>query len=72
MEQVYVKIFTGSSIEVLGIKSCLEAVNIIPVIKDESESARLAGFGAPSEMLQMFVHKDELAVAQKALAAING
>ncbi|MGA0430398.1 MAG: putative signal transducing protein [Flavobacteriaceae bacterium] len=72
MEQVYVKIFTGSSIEVLGIKSCLEAVNIIPVIKDESESARLAGFGAPLEMLQVFVHKDELAVAQKALAAING
>ncbi len=71
MSQAYIKIFTGSSMEVLAIKNTLESINIIPVIKDEAQSARLAGFGATPYLLQVYVHKDELARAQKALTANN-
>ena len=34
--------------------------NITPVVKDEAESARLAGFGQTAPMMQrVFVHEDE-------------
>ncbi len=43
--------------------------DIEPILKNESESARLAGFGAPlSNFIQIFVHEDE---EVKALALIN-
>ncbi len=71
MSQAYIKIFTGSSMEVLAIKNTLESINIIPVIKDEAQSARLAGFGTTPDLLQVYVHKDELARAQKALTSNN-
>ena len=56
----YIRIFTGSDIQGTFIKSKLEEVGISPIIKNETESARLAGFG-PSvvNQVQIFVHKDE-------------
>jgi hypothetical protein len=41
----YSLLFTGSIIEVLALKHALAEKKIFPVVKDESESARLAGFG---------------------------
>lgn len=59
-QSTYQHLFTGSTIEVLAIKNALAEVSITPVIKDEGESARLAGFGATAPMMQrIFVHKDE-------------
>lgn len=55
-----VKVFTGSSISVLAIMDKLESNSIYPLIKDRSESARLAGFGATSIMQQeLYVPKEE-------------
>ena len=45
-------LYTGSSIEVLGLIESLILENIIPIIKDEGESARLAGFGSPNLFTQ--------------------
>ena len=60
MPQNLVKVYTGSSIAVLAIMNALESVEIYPLIKDRSESARLAGFGATSIMQQeLFVPKEE-------------
>ena len=57
----FIKIFTGSAIDVLSLRNKLEEQNIVAVIKDDSESARLAGFGMVAPGLQeVFVHKDEL------------
>ncbi|GLB52425.1 hypothetical protein NBRC110019_14650 [Neptunitalea chrysea] len=55
------KIFEGSSIAAQQIVSILEENNIEPIIKDETESGRLAGF-APKIInnVQVFVHKNEL------------
>ncbi|WP_100613053.1 putative signal transducing protein [Confluentibacter lentus] len=57
----YIKIFTGSFIIVQLISKKLNAIGINPVIKDETESGRLAGFGASIQGLQeIYVHEDEL------------
>jgi hypothetical protein len=58
-QQDYIKIFSGSSIVVLAIKHAFLEKNIIPIIKDQSESGRLAGFGATPGYQQVFVHSDE-------------
>lgn len=58
----YIKIFTGDFIIVQRIISELEKEDIIPVVKDHTESARLAGFGGGiiPGFQQVYVHKDEL------------
>ena len=57
----FIKIFTDNAISVLAIRNALEEKNIVAVIKDDSESARLAGFGMVAPGLQeVFVHEDEL------------
>ncbi|MCM5663242.1 putative signal transducing protein [Galbibacter mesophilus] len=72
----YIRIFTGSDIQATYIKSKLEEAGISPVIKNETESARLAGFG-PSviNQVQMFVHQDEhtaaLAILSEAEKGLN-
>ncbi len=66
------KIYSGSSIIVMSIKNCLNDVNIIPIIKDQSESARLAGFGSSINLFQdVFVHDDEYSKAIYALKKEN-
>ncbi|KJD34876.1 hypothetical protein PW52_13275 [Tamlana sedimentorum] len=57
----YIKVFSGNFIDVQRIFSELEKENICAVIKDESESGRLAGFGSSILGFQeIHVHKDEL------------
>jgi hypothetical protein len=57
----YVKIFTGSFIIVQRMINALKEIDINAVVKDETESGRLAGFGASiSGSQELFVHKDEL------------
>lgn len=56
----YHHIFTGSSVAVLALLDALATEGINPIIKDENESARLAGFGMTSPMTQqVYVHTDE-------------
>jgi len=56
----YVKIYAGNFIIIQRICKTLEDNGIIPVIKDETESARLAGFGTTTYGHQeLFVHENE-------------
>ena len=65
----YSKVYTGSSIFILAIKTALIDENIFPLIKDPSESARLAGFGSLFPYSQeIFVHNTE---KTKAIEIIN-
>ena len=66
--QDYIKIFAGSSIAIIAIKKALLEENIIPVVKDQSESGRLAGFGAAPCYQEVFVHPDE---GEKSLDIVN-
>ena len=64
MESSYIKIYSGSFIIAQLIVDKLGAVGITPIIKDEAESGRLAGFGASVPGFQeVFVSEDELDAA---------
>jgi len=69
MTSNYKKIFTGESLLAKQLVNKLHKIGIEAVVKDEAESARLAGFA--SSMLgqvEVYVHKDE---EEKALTVIN-
>ena len=67
----YYKIFTGQLVEIIKIKGELEKANIIPIIKDKNESARLAGFGSIFTGIDIFVHHDELSESIKILSNLK-
>ena len=72
MESDYIKIFTGDFILVQRISAALHAEGILPIIKDETESGRLAGFGASIQGLQeIYVHEEELSQAVEIVESIN-
>jgi hypothetical protein len=57
----YTKIYYGNFILVTRVKDELERVGIIPIIKDEGESQRLAGYGSMNQGFQeVYVHNNEL------------
>ena len=68
----YLHLFSGSSIDVLALRNALAEENISPVVKDEAESARLAGFGQTAPLMQrVFVHEDEYNKAKSILKQLS-
>lgn len=65
----YKKIYSGNQFDVKAIVEKLHSINIEGVVKDESESGRLAGFASaiPGEQ-DLYVHNDE---AEKALELVK-
>jgi Putative prokaryotic signal transducing protein len=69
MESHYTQIYTGNFIIVQLITSKLKDIGIEPIIKDESESGRLAGFSSSIQGQQeVYVHENEL---EKAIPIIE-
>ena len=65
----FVKIYEDNLFVVQQIVQELKKLNIAPVIKDKTESARLAGFAANNNGHQeVFVKKNEL---EKAIDVVN-
>ncbi|MCX7552156.1 putative signal transducing protein [Xanthomarina sp. F2636L] len=61
MDSSYIKIYTGSFIIAQLIVDKLDAVGISPIVKDETESGRLAGFGSSIPGYQeIYVSEEEL------------
>lgn len=57
----YIKVYWGNFILVTRVKDALERAGIVPIIKDEGESQRLAGYASMNTGFQeVFVHNDEL------------
>ncbi|MBR9845878.1 MAG: DUF2007 domain-containing protein [Algicola sp.] len=68
----YTQLFSGNFIVVQMLKDRLESAGISPVIKDESESGRLAGFGASIQGFQeLYVSKEEFLKANAILKEVN-
>ncbi|CDF78822.1 conserved hypothetical protein (DUF2007) [Formosa agariphila KMM 3901] len=66
----YIRVFTGSFIISQRIVQDLEAAGINAIVKDESESGRLAGFGSSIQGQQdLYVNKDEQQAAAKIIEA---
>ncbi len=73
LENDYVKIFSGTFIIVQLVVDRLESVGINAIVKDESESARMAGFGSSFQGYQeLYVAKDELDYGIKIVEAVKG
>ena len=68
----YTKIYNGNFILVTRVKDALEKEEIIPIIKDEGESQRLAGYASLNQGFQeVFVHNDELEKANSILEKVK-
>ncbi|WP_040280024.1 putative signal transducing protein [Psychroserpens damuponensis] len=68
----YTKIFSGSFIIIQLALDRLNSAGINAVVKDESESGRLAGFGASIQGYQeLYVHDDELSQAERIISSIK-
>lgn len=68
----FVKIFSGSFIIVQLIVDRLEGIGIKAIVKDESESGRLAGFASSIPGFQeLYVSKDELDYAIPIVEEVN-
>ncbi|NCG04559.1 MAG: DUF2007 domain-containing protein [Bacteroidetes bacterium] len=64
MSDSFSLLYTGNIVDVQRLKVLLEESDIFPIIKDETESARLAGFGAPTMMQQLWVLSSEVEKAK--------
>ncbi|MEM5566390.1 DUF2007 domain-containing protein [Psychroserpens sp. AS72] len=68
----YTKIFSGSFIIVQLALDRLISAGINAIIKDESESGRLAGFGASIQGYQeLYVNDEELSQAERIISSIK-
>ena len=69
----FIKIFTGNFIIVQRIVDELKKIDINAIVKDQTESARLAGFGGgiTPGFQQVYVHKDELDKSVEVVESIN-
>ena len=66
----YLCVFSGNHIDSINVINSLKKINITPIVKNESESARLAGFGIIDFQKKIFVHKDEYTKAEKLIKSI--
>ena len=64
MNDSFTLLCASNVVEAQRVKALLEEHNILPIIKDESESARLAGFGSAPMMQQLWVAKSDLEKAK--------
>lgn len=58
-----VKIFSGSEILAIGLQQKLEEIDIFPVVKNNMQAARTAGFGNTGLAVELFIEERELALA---------
>tara|TARA_B100001094_G_C17693364_1_gene559104 strand:- start:186 stop:389 length:204 start_codon:yes stop_codon:yes gene_type:complete len=64
MNDSFTLLCASNVVEAQRVKALLEEHNIFPIIKDESESARLAGFGSAPMMQQLWVVKSDIEKAK--------
>lgn len=62
-----IKVFTGSFITVNRIADLLQKDSIKVLIRNNEESARLAGFGSTGDNVELFIDKKDVPNAKKIL-----
>ncbi|UWX53999.1 DUF2007 domain-containing protein [Maribacter litopenaei] len=72
MKSDYIKVFGGNNTESNRVEQLLRENDISPIVKSESESARLAGFGTPlPHIAEIYVHEDEEAKALELISQLD-
>ncbi|GGA80758.1 hypothetical protein GCM10008015_21880 [Flavobacterium palustre] len=57
------KVFSGSEVLALALKEKIEAAGVDTIIKDNIQSARLAGFGSSGSAVELFIQETDFAKA---------
>jgi hypothetical protein len=65
------KIFSGSEILALALKEQLEQIHLEVVMKDNIQSARLAGFGTSGQAVELFIQETDFAKANPIIEAFR-
>ena len=68
MDTSYVKIFSKSPIIINRLRSLLDQQHINSLVKNQIESARLAGFGILNDTIDLYIRKSDL---QKAMRIVQ-
>ncbi|WP_430908980.1 DUF2007 domain-containing protein [Maribacter sp. 2-571] len=69
MDETFVQIFSGNNLLGKRILGELQKIGIDAIVKDEAESARLAGFSsAMLDQITLLVHRDQ---EEKALETVS-
>lgn len=55
------KVFSGNEILALVLKEKIEAIGVETLLKNNIQSARLAGFGTTGQAVELFVQETEFA-----------
>lgn len=72
LDSNYIKVFSGSFIIVQLVQDRLDSAGISGIVKDESESGRLAGFASTTQGFQeLYVSKEELDHAIPIIEAVK-
>ena len=66
----HVRILTDSSIVINRISRILNENEIPSLVKDDVESARLAGFGTPLNEIQLYVDEEDVDQAKRIIKSI--
>ncbi|MFK8061122.1 MAG: DUF2007 domain-containing protein [Polaribacter sp.] len=64
MSTELINVFTETLIIVKGLKNILDEKNISSSIKNHPEMARLTGFGSTQNSVELYIHKNDLKIAQ--------
>ena len=64
MSEEYTRVFTDNSILVNRLQSLLNEAGIDSKVSDRVESGRLAGFGVPTNSVQLYVLNEDLKQAE--------
>lgn len=71
MTRTYKRLFYGTAMDVAKLCGVLDTVGIVPVLKDQAESARLAGFGTLYTDQEVWVHPDEFEKAREVVLELG-
>lgn len=66
-----IKLLTGSTIKIQHVAALLGQNNIPSLIKDNTESARLAGFGSMQNDVDLYVNTVDLEKAQQLITDLE-
>ena len=71
MTRTYKRLFYGTAMDVAKLCGVLDTVGIVPVLKNQAESARLAGFGTLYTDQEVWVHPDEFEKAREVVLELG-
>ena len=57
------KVFSGSEILAMALKEKIEAIGVDTVLKNNIQSARLAGFGTMGQAVELFMQETDFSTA---------